>query len=45
MPCGAGTQCFALPRVLIAGVTVTCDTPDDALARILATGATGGITG
>ncbi|KAF8720439.1 hypothetical protein AX14_010958 [Amanita brunnescens Koide BX004] len=44
-PCGATTKCFALPLVNSAGSSVTCTTPDDAKARIAATGATGGITG
>jgi len=43
--CAGGLQCFALPLVNSPGTTVTCSTPEDALARIAATGATGGITG
>ncbi|PSR76005.1 hypothetical protein PHLCEN_2v8746 [Hermanssonia centrifuga] len=44
-PCAAPTQCFALPLVNKPGVTYACTTSDDALARIQATGAQGGITG
>ncbi|EJD00761.1 uncharacterized protein FOMMEDRAFT_88318, partial [Fomitiporia mediterranea MF3/22] len=40
--CAGGTQCFALPLVNSRGTSVTCDTENDALARIQATGATGG---
>ena len=43
--CSGGTQCFALPLVNKAGTSVTCDTEADAVARIAATGATGGLTG
>jgi hypothetical protein len=43
--CSGGLQCFALPLVNSPGTTVTCTTPEDAEARIAATGATGGITG
>ncbi|KAG6837343.1 hypothetical protein H0H93_010945 [Arthromyces matolae] len=42
--CGSLT-CFALPLVNSAGTSITCDTEADALARIAATGATGGLTG
>ncbi|KAF5316622.1 hypothetical protein D9619_006672 [Psilocybe cf. subviscida] len=42
--CGALT-CFALPLVNSPGTSVTCDTQADALARIAASGATGGLTG
>ncbi|KAI0782904.1 hypothetical protein C8Q75DRAFT_785857 [Abortiporus biennis] len=44
-PCSGGIQCFALPLVNSRGTSVTCDTQADALARIAATGATGGLTG
>ncbi|KAI0045712.1 hypothetical protein FA95DRAFT_1495149 [Auriscalpium vulgare] len=44
-PCAGGTTCAALPLVNKAGTSITCDTQDDALARIAATGATGGLTG
>ncbi|KAG6866557.1 hypothetical protein C0991_002042 [Blastosporella zonata] len=43
--CGSTQQCFALPLVLSAGTTLTCDTEADAIARFAATGVTGGITG
>ncbi|KAI0045709.1 hypothetical protein FA95DRAFT_1680305 [Auriscalpium vulgare] len=44
-PCTAGTTCVALPLVNTAGTNVMCDTQEDALARIAATGAPGGLTG
>jgi hypothetical protein len=44
-PCAATLKCFALPLVNKAGTSVACDTPEDAAARISATGATGGLTG
>jgi len=44
-PCGTGLVCVALPLVNSAGTSITCDTTDDAVARIAATGATGGLTG
>ncbi|KAF8347704.1 proline-rich protein [Amanita rubescens] len=44
-PCGAGTECFALPLVNKPGTSVTCTTQSDAVTRIAATGATGGLTG
>jgi len=44
-PCGGGTQCFALPLVLSAGTSITCDTEADAVQRIANTGATGGLAG
>ncbi|KAH8115695.1 hypothetical protein DFH11DRAFT_1484524, partial [Phellopilus nigrolimitatus] len=40
--CSGGTQCAALPLVNSKGTSVTCDTQADAVARIAATGATGG---
>jgi len=44
--CGAAPlTCAALPLVNKAGTSVTCTTTSDALARIAATGATGGLTG
>jgi len=43
--CAASTQCFALPLVNSAGTSITCTTQSDALSRIAATGATGGLTG
>ena len=44
-PCSGGLQCFALPLVLSRGTSITCDTEADALSRISASGAKGGITG
>jgi len=43
--CAGGTQCFSLPLVNKPGTSTTCDTEADAVARIAATGATGGLTG
>ncbi|KIJ65151.1 hypothetical protein HYDPIDRAFT_89084 [Hydnomerulius pinastri MD-312] len=43
--CGDTLTCAALPLVNSAGTSITCTTPSDALARIAATGATGGLTG
>ncbi|KAI0742095.1 hypothetical protein C8Q80DRAFT_1197948 [Daedaleopsis nitida] len=43
--CSAPTQCFALPLVNKAGTSLACTTESDALARIAAPGATGGLTG
>jgi hypothetical protein len=43
--CGASLTCAALPLVNKPGTSITCTTTADALARIQATGATGGITG
>lgn len=43
--CAGGTQCFALPLVNKAGTSLACTTQDDALSRIQATGAQGGIDG
>ncbi|KAH9019133.1 hypothetical protein EDB85DRAFT_584607 [Lactarius pseudohatsudake] len=43
--CASSLQCVALPLVNKAGTSVTCDTPEDAAARISATGATGGLLG
>ncbi|KAF8909379.1 hypothetical protein CPB84DRAFT_1765989 [Gymnopilus junonius] len=43
-PCNS-SACFALPLVNSPGTSITCANPADALARIQATGATGGITG
>ncbi|OBZ65244.1 hypothetical protein A0H81_14733 [Grifola frondosa] len=45
MGCAAGTTCAALPLVNKAGTSLACTTQSDALARIAATGATGGLTG
>jgi hypothetical protein len=44
-PCSTGTICAALPLVNKSGTVVTCTTEADAIARIQATGATGGLTG
>jgi len=44
-PCSGGLQCFALPLVNSRGTSITCDTEQDALDRINASGAKGGITG
>ncbi|KAF9244083.1 hypothetical protein BU15DRAFT_86053 [Melanogaster broomeanus] len=43
--CGDTLTCAALPLVNSAGTSITCTTTSDALARIAATGATGGLTG
>lgn len=43
--CGSGLICAALPLVNSAGTSITCTTNADALARISATGAQGGLTG
>ena len=43
--CAATLTCAALPLVNSAGTSIACTTPADALARIAATGATGGISG
>jgi len=43
--CGAGTQCFGLPLVNKPGTSLACTTNQDALDRIAATGAKGGLTG
>jgi len=43
--CAGGTTCAALPLVNKAGTSITCTTQADAIARIAATGATGGIDG
>jgi hypothetical protein len=43
--CSASTICAALPLVNKPGTSIACTTESDALARIKATGATGGITG
>ncbi|KAG1732485.1 hypothetical protein EDB19DRAFT_1831308 [Suillus lakei] len=43
--CGSGLTCAALPLVNSAGTSITCTTNADALARIAATGAQGGLTG
>ncbi|KIM85586.1 hypothetical protein PILCRDRAFT_33084, partial [Piloderma croceum F 1598] len=40
--CSAGTSCFALPLVNGAGTSTVCDSQTDALARIQATGVSGG---
>ncbi|KAF8313864.1 hypothetical protein DL93DRAFT_1137190 [Clavulina sp. PMI_390] len=39
MPCGSGLVCRALPLVLSAGTSITCDTAADAQTRIANTGA------
>ncbi|KAI0072793.1 hypothetical protein K474DRAFT_1667417 [Panus rudis PR-1116 ss-1] len=44
-PCNTGLTCVALPLVNSPGTSVTCDTEEDAAARIAQTGATGGLTG
>jgi hypothetical protein len=44
-PCGNGSICAALPLVNKSGTDVTCTTESDAVSRIQATGATGGLTG
>ncbi|PFH51909.1 hypothetical protein AMATHDRAFT_74604 [Amanita thiersii Skay4041] len=44
-PCAGGLTCAALPLVNSRGTSITCTTQADALARIQATGATGGLTG
>ncbi|RXW22143.1 hypothetical protein EST38_g3720 [Candolleomyces aberdarensis] len=43
--CAGGLTCAALPLVNSPGTSITCTTEADALARIQASGATGGITG
>ena len=43
--CSATLQCFALPLVNKPGTSLACTTESDALARIAAPGATGGLTG
>lgn len=43
--CSSTLICAALPLVNSRGTSITCTTPADALARIQATGATGGISG
>ncbi|KAG1728159.1 uncharacterized protein EDB91DRAFT_866006 [Suillus paluster] len=43
--CGSSLTCAALPLVNSAGTSITCTTNADALARIAATGAQGGLTG
>ncbi|KAG1864851.1 hypothetical protein F4604DRAFT_1012960 [Suillus subluteus] len=43
--CGSDLICAALPLVNSAGTSITCTTNADALARIAATGAQGGLTG
>lgn len=44
-PCGATLTCSALPLVNKAGTSIACTTQADAIARIQASGATGGLTG
>lgn len=44
-PCVGELRCYALPLVNSPGISTACDTKADALARIQATGATGGILG
>lgn len=43
--CSGGLTCAALPLVNKAGTSLACTTEADALARIAASGATGGLTG
>ncbi|KAJ3479164.1 hypothetical protein NLI96_g9255 [Meripilus lineatus] len=43
--CSGGLTCVALPLVNKAGTSIACTTQADALARIAATGAQGGLTG
>ncbi|KIK94993.1 hypothetical protein PAXRUDRAFT_827437 [Paxillus rubicundulus Ve08.2h10] len=43
--CASTLTCAALPLVNSPGTSITCTTPSDALARIAATGATGGLAG
>ncbi|KAG0694588.1 hypothetical protein DFH29DRAFT_859506 [Suillus ampliporus] len=43
--CGSSLTCAALPLVNSPGTSITCTTNSDALARIAATGAQGGLTG
>jgi hypothetical protein len=43
--CSPTLICAALPLVNSRGTSITCTTQADALARIQATGATGGISG
>lgn len=42
--CGSGTTCAAVP-LNRGGTVVTCTTQADAISRIQATGASGGLTG
>jgi len=44
-PCASTLQCVALPLVNKPGTSITCDTQQDAEARIANTGATGGLLG
>ncbi|KAF8631682.1 hypothetical protein AX15_002267 [Amanita polypyramis BW_CC] len=44
-PCSTGLTCYALPLANSPGTSIVCDTEQDALARISASGATGGLTG
>ncbi|KAF8636409.1 hypothetical protein AX17_003591 [Amanita inopinata Kibby_2008] len=44
-PCAATLTCAAVPLVNKPGTSIICTTQADALARIQATGATGGLTG
>ncbi|KAI0915233.1 hypothetical protein AcV5_005400 [Taiwanofungus camphoratus] len=43
--CASGLSCFALPLVNKQGTSLACTTQSDALSRIQATGAQGGIAG
>lgn len=43
--CTSSLSCFALPLVNSPGTSIACDTKEDALARISASGASGGLTG
>ncbi|EMD38729.1 hypothetical protein CERSUDRAFT_112455 [Gelatoporia subvermispora B] len=43
--CSSGTICAALPLVNKPGTSIACTTQSDALSRIAATGAQGGLTG
>jgi len=44
-PCNTGLTCAVLPLVNSAGTSIACTTSSDALTRIAATGASGGLTG
>ncbi|KZV88270.1 hypothetical protein EXIGLDRAFT_839377 [Exidia glandulosa HHB12029] len=43
--CAGGLTCAAVPLVNSRGTSIVCTTQDDALARIAASGAAGGLTG
>ncbi|KAJ3748000.1 hypothetical protein DFH05DRAFT_1365211, partial [Lentinula detonsa] len=44
-PCSSGLSCFVLPLLNSNGTSISCDTQDDAEARIQAVGVDGGIFG